>query len=158
MSIKLIAAIGKNRELGKNNSMMWDLPGDMRFFRTTTQGSAVIMGRKTYESIGRPLPKRENIVISRNVGLKIEGVKVVSSLKDAISAARGDAFIIGGASVYAAAIPIADELILTEIDMEYPGADVFFPEFDSELYERRTIADGKDGEIKYTHASYVRKR
>lgn len=157
MPIKLIAAIGKNRELGKDNSMMWNLPGDMRFFRATTQGSTVIMGRKTYESIGRPLPKRENIVISRNAELKIEGVMVVSSLKEAISAANGDAYIIGGASIYAAALPMADELVLTEIDMDYPGADVFFPEFDSELYERKVIADGEDGGTKYTHVSYVRK-
>ena len=88
MSIKLIAAIGKNRELGRDNTLMWNLPGDMRFFRTTTQGSTVIMGRKTYESIGRPLPKRENIVISRTTELKIEGVHVVSSLDEAIAAAN----------------------------------------------------------------------
>ncbi len=157
MSIKLIAAIGKNRELGKDNAMMWNLPGDMRFFRTTTQGSAVIMGRKTYESIGRPLPKRENIVISRNAELKIEGAQVVSSLEEAISAANGDAFIIGGASVYAAALPIADELILTEIDADYPAADAFFPEFDKQEYNRRKIANGEDRGVKYTHVSYVRK-
>lgn len=157
MSIKLIAAIGKNRELGRGNALMWNLPGDMRFFRTTTQGSAVIMGRKTYESIGRPLPKRENIVISRNTELKIEGVKVVSSLKDAIAAAEGDAYIIGGASIYAAALPIADELILTEIDMDYPGADVFFPQFDKELYTRREIAHGEDGGVSYVHVSYTKK-
>ena len=157
MSIKLIAAIGKNRELGRDNTLMWNLPGDMRFFRTTTQGSTVIMGRKTYESIGRPLPKRENIVISRNTELKIEGVHVVSSLDEAIAAANGDAFIIGGASIYAAALPLADELILTEIDMTYPGADVFFPKFDPSLYTSRTIAEGEDGGVRYTHVSYVRK-
>lgn len=157
MSLKLIAAIGKNRELGKDNALMWNLPGDMRFFRTTTQGSTVIMGRKTYESIGRPLPKRVNIVISRNAELKIEGVRVVSSLNEAIAAANGDAFIIGGASVYAAALPIADELILTEIDKDYPDADVFFPEFDKEEYSRREIANGEDGGVRYTHVSYVRK-
>ncbi len=157
MSIKLIAAIGKNRELGKNNSLMWNLPGDMRFFRTTTQGSAVIMGRKTYESIGRPLPKRVNIVISRDGQLKIDGVQVVSSLEDAIAAANGDAYIIGGASIYAAALPIADELILTEIDMDYPGADVYFPEFDPNLYTRTVIAEGEDGGVRYVHVSYIRK-
>lgn len=157
MSIKLIAAIGKNLELGKDNTLMWNLPGDMRFFRTTTQGSAVIMGRKTYESIGRPLPKRENIVITRDPELKIEGVKVVTSLEEAIAAANGDAYIIGGASIYSAALPIADELVLTEIDMDYPGADVYFPEFDRELYERREIAEGEDDGVKYTHVSYLRK-
>ncbi len=157
MSIKIIAAIGKNRELGRDNTLMWNLPGDMRFFRTTTSGSTVIMGRKTYESIGRPLPKRENIVISRNTELKIEGVRIVSSLDEAIVAANGDAFVIGGASIYAAALPIADELILTEINMTYPGADVFFPEFDKEEYNRKEIANGEDGGVRYTHVSYVRK-
>ncbi len=157
MSIKIIAAIGKNRELGRDNTLMWNLPGDMRFFRTTTSGSTVIMGRKTYESIGRPLPKRENIVISRNTELKIEGVRIVSSLDEAIAAANGDAFVIGGASIYAAALPIADELILTEIDMTYPDADVFFPEFDKEEYNRKEIANGEDGGVRYTHVSYVRK-
>ncbi len=157
MSIKLIAAIGKNRELGRDNTLMWNLPGDMRFFRTTTSGSTVIMGRKTYESIGRPLPKRENIVISRNTELKIEGVRIVSSLDEAIAAANGDAFVIGGASIYAATLPIADELILTEIDMTYPDADVFFPEFDKEEYNRKEIANGEDGGVRYTHVSYVRK-
>lgn len=157
MSLKLIAAIGKNRELGKDNSLMWNLPGDMRFFRTATQGSAVIMGRKTYESIGRPLPKRKNIVISRNTELKIDGVQVVQTLNEAIAAAEGDAYIIGGASIYAAALPIADELILTEIDNDYPDADVFFPKFDSSLYTRRIIAEGEDGGTKYTHVSYIRK-
>ncbi len=156
MSIKLIAAVGKNLELGKNNAMMWNLPGDMRFFRTQTQGSTVIMGRKTFESIGRPLPKRANIVISRNSRLEIEGVTVVSSLEEATAAAGGDAFIIGGASIYAAALPIADELILTEIDMYYPGADVFFPEFDHGAYSRRVIAEGEDGGIAYKHVSYIR--
>ncbi len=157
MSIKIIAAIGKNRELGRDNTLMWNLPGDMRFFRTTTSGSTVIMGRKTYESIGRPLPKRENIVISRNTELKIERVRIVSSLDEAIAAANGDAFVIGGASIYAAALPIADELILTEIDMTYPDADVFFPEFDKEEYNRKEIANGEDGGVRYTHVSYVRK-
>lgn len=157
MSIKLIAAIGKNRELGRGNALMWNLPGDMRFFRTTTQGSAVIMGRKTYESIGRPLPKRKNIVISRNTELKIDGVQVVQTLNEAIAAAEGDAYIIGGASIYAAALPIADELILTEIDNDYPGADVFFPQFDKELFERREIAHGEDDGVKYAHVSYIRK-
>ena len=134
--IKIIAAVGKNNELGKNNSLMWSLPGDMKFFRAQTSGSTVIMGRLTYESIGRPLPKRRNIVISGQEGLKIEGAQVYKSLEDALKACEGeqnDVYIIGGARVYSEALGYADEIILTEIDSEFPGADVFFPEFDKSL-------------------------
>lgn len=155
--IKIIAAIGKNFELGKDNSLMWNLPGDMKFFRTTTAGSTVIMGRKTYESIGRPLPKRRNIVISRNSDLKIEGCEVFASLEDAIAAAEKDCFIIGGAGVYKEALPFADELILTEINMEYPEADVFFPSFEKELYSAELLAENSDDGVSYKHISYKKK-
>lgn len=154
--IKLIAAVGKNGELGKDNGLMWSLPGDMKFFRSTTSGSTVIMGRKTYESIGRPLPKRRNIVISRSPELKIDGAEVVYSLGDAIKLCEGDAYIIGGASVYKESFPFADEIILTEIDEGYDGADVFFPDFDKSLYKKETLAQGCDGETSYTHVKYSR--
>lgn len=160
--IKIIAAMGKNHELGKDNSLIWNLPGDMKFFRTITAGSTVIMGRKTYDSIGRPLPKRRNIVITRNSGLKIDGVEIVSSLEEAVELAKdgsfpGDIFIIGGASIYSQALPIADELVLTEIKNSYPEADVFFPEVDKELYTRRLIAKNSDDGVFYEHVSYLKK-
>lgn len=157
MSVKLIAAIGKNNELGKDNALMWNLPGDMKFFRTATGGSCVIMGRKTYESIGRPLPKRRNIIISRNPELAVEGCEVYSSLDRAIEACQNDCYIIGGAAIYKEALPLADELILTEIDACYPEADVYFPEFDKNLYSREVIAENEDGGVKYKHISYKKK-
>ena len=158
MSIKIIAAIGRNFELGANNSLMWDLPGDMKFFRETTRGATVIMGRLTFESIGRPLPKRRNIVITRSAEYAPEDVEVVSSLENALGAAANDetVFIIGGARVYADAMQYADELILTEIDAEYPEADVFFPEFDKSEWNAELIAENSDGGVSYRHISYKR--
>lgn len=157
--IKIIAAVGKNNELGKNNSLMWSLPGDMKFFRAQTSGSTVIMGRLTYESIGRPLPKRRNIVISGQEGLKIEGAQVYKSLEDALKACEGeqnDVYILGGARVYSEALGYADEIILTEIDGEFPGADVFFPKFDKSLYSKEILDSGCDNGLSYTHAAYKR--
>lgn len=157
MSIKIIAAIGKNFELGRDNSMMWDLPGDMKFFRTATAGSTVVMGRKTYESIGRPLPKRRNLVISRNSELKIEGCEVYPSLRSAVAAADYDCFIIGGAEIYRQALDFADELILTEINKDYPDADVYFPNFDAQLYYRELLGENSDDGVSYKHVSYKKR-
>lgn len=156
--IKLIAAVGKNYELGKDNSLIWSLPGDMKFFRTYTAGSTVIMGRKTYDSIGRPLPKRRNIIISRNKDLAIENAEVVSSLEEAISLAGGDAFIIGGATFYKAAVNLADEIILTEVDAVCESADVFFPKFDKSSYTAEILGENSDGGISYRHVKYVKKK
>lgn len=156
MSIKLIAAIGKNFELGANNQLMWHLPADMKFFRETTRGATVIMGRLTYESIGRPLPNRRNIVITSNPGYRPDGVEVFPSLEDAISAASSDetVFIIGGARVYADSLKYADELILTELDAEFPEADVFFPQFDKTAWHGELIAEHTENGITYRHVRY----
>ncbi len=156
MSIKMIAAIGRNNELGAKNALLWSLPGDMKFFRETTRGSTVIMGRLTFESIGRPLPKRRNIVITRSEDFSPEGVEVFKSLGDALAAVGGDAFIIGGASVYEQALPFADELILTEIDADYPEADVWFPKFDKSEWRSELIAENSDGGVSYRHVRYTR--
>ncbi len=155
--ISLIAAVGKNLELGKDNALLWDLPGDMKFFRTTTAGHTVVMGRLTYESIGRPLPKRRNIVISRNADYKPEGVEVFSSFEDALAACENNCFIIGGAMIYKLALPFADELILTEIENEYPDADVYFPEFDKSLYLAEIIGENCDDGVSYKHIKYTKK-
>lgn len=157
MSVKIIAAIGKNYELGANNSLLWHLSGDMKFFRETTRGTTVIMGRRTYESIGRPLPKRRNIVVSKSEGFAPEGVEVYPSLECAIEAANGDEiYIIGGASIYEQALPLADELILTEIDKEYPDADVFFPRFDKSGWQAELIAENDEEGTHYRHIRYTR--
>ncbi len=135
MKIVLIAAFAQNRVVGINNKLPWHLPEDLKYFKRTTTGKAIIMGRKTYDSIGRPLPNRTNIVITRNSDFKAEGVKVVSSLEAAIELAKEvnyingieEVMIIGGASIYETALPIADRLYLTHVHADVKG-DAYFPE------------------------------
>ncbi len=128
--ISLIAAIGKNNELGKNNSLVFSMPADMKYFREKTRGHTVIMGRKTFESIGRPLPQRTNIVITRDKKYEKAGVEVVHSLTEAIKKAgtKDEVFIIGGAEIYSQAMSFADKLYITHIHATDKKADTFFPE------------------------------
>jgi len=139
--ISLIAAIGKNNELGKGNTLLWHLPADMKFFREKTLGHPVIMGRKTFESLGRPLPNRHNIVITRDKTYLRHGVNVVNSLEEAINSARTslteneEVFIIGGAEIYKQAIPIADRLYITHIEAEDENADTFLPTIDKQEWK-----------------------
>ena len=123
----------RNRVIGKDGDLPWRLPDDQRFFRRTTLGKPIIMGRKTFEEIGRPLPKRRNIVLSRR-GLDAEGVEVATTLEAALALARsdapGEAFIIGGAEIYSLALPMTDRLYMTLIDAELDG-DTWFPDFDT---------------------------
>jgi dihydrofolate reductase len=130
MQLALIAAMARNRVIGHNNALIWHLPEDLKHFKNTTSGHHIIMGRKTFESIGRPLPNRVNIVVSRNADLSIPGVMVTHSLEEAIqkSAADTQPFVVGGAQLYAAALPFATDLYLTHIDKDFEG-DAFFPEF-----------------------------
>jgi dihydrofolate reductase len=141
----LVVAMAKNRVIGNANGIPWDLPEDRKHFRTHTLGHAVIMGRATYDSMGKPLPKRTNIVVSRNPVLRIEGVHVVGSLIAAIALARetDDApRIIGGQQVYAEALALATRIYLTEVDAE-PEGDTFFPKLDPAQWEEieRTPGD-----------------
>ncbi len=128
--ISIIAAIGKNNELGKGNTLLWHMPADMKFFRETTKGHAVIMGRKTFESLKGPLPKRQNIIITRDTKYKKEGIEVAHSLAQALGKAKGDdeVFIIGGAEIYNQAMDYADRLYITHIAATDKKADTFFPE------------------------------
>lgn len=129
--ISLIAAIGKNNELGKGNTLLWSMPADMKHFRETTALHAVVMGRKTFESIGKPLPNRRNVVITRDVNYKKEGVEIVHSLAEALDLfpdPNEEIFIIGGADLYRQTMEIADRLYITHIDAEDKNADTFFPE------------------------------
>lgn len=135
MTVSLIVAHGKNRAIGKDNVMPWHIPGDLKFFKAQTMGKPVVMGRKTFQSIGRPLPGRLNIVITRDENFTAEGVALSSSLDAALDLARkevarlgGDELmIIGGAQIYKQSIALADRLYITEVDLE-PEADAFFPE------------------------------
>ncbi len=133
MIISAIAAMDKNRVIGKDNQIPWYLPADLKFFKRTTLGRHVLMGRKNYQSIGKPLPKRTNVVITRNPFFISSGCIVVHSLEEALQVAHDnqeeEVFIIGGGEIYAQAMPLTQKMYLTEIDAEFEG-DVFFPEFD----------------------------
>lgn len=129
--ISLIAAIGKNNELGKNNTMLWHMPADMKHFKEMTTLHAVVMGRKTFESLDKALPNRRNIVISRDANYRKEGVEVVHSLSEALNLfpnQNEEVFIIGGGELYKETMSIADKLYITHIEAEDKNADVFFPE------------------------------
>jgi dihydrofolate reductase len=128
--ICLIAAIAANRVIGRNNAMPWHLPADLKRFKALTMGHPVVMGRKTYESIGKPLPGRRNLVITRNRGYSAAGCDVVHSLDAALAACRGaqEIFVIGGAELYRESLPRAHCLEFTEIHAEFEG-DATFPQF-----------------------------
>ncbi|OGI86151.1 dihydrofolate reductase [Candidatus Nomurabacteria bacterium RIFCSPLOWO2_01_FULL_39_17] len=129
--ISIIAAIGKNNELGKNNSLVWNMPADMQYFRNKTKGHTVIMGRKTFESIGRPMPNRKNIIITRDENYLHHGIDAVHSLDEALKLAsekEAEIFIIGGAEIYRQSMNLADRLYITHIEAEDKDADTFFPE------------------------------
>jgi len=130
MILTLIAAMAKNRVIGNQGKIPWQLPEDMAHFKESTWGHPILMGRKTFDSIGKPLPGRKNIVITRNASWKREGVSVVHSLEEALSLCQSEmeAFVIGGAEIYAQAYPRADRLLFTLIEQEMEG-DAFFPDF-----------------------------
>lgn len=128
--LSLIAAVAENGVIGSDNALPWRLPDDLKRFKKLTLGHPVIMGRRTYESIGRPLPDRRNIVVTRNAAYRAEGCAIAASLKAAIDAcgpAHEEVFIIGGAQIYAEALPLAQRLYLTEIRRSYAG-DARFPD------------------------------
>ncbi|MDO4741994.1 MAG: dihydrofolate reductase [Candidatus Saccharibacteria bacterium] len=152
----LIAAIGKNYELGKDNKLVFHIKEDMKFFREKTSGHPVLMGRKTFESIGRPLPNRQNYVVTRNPELLPDGVEPVSNLKDFLEKNATldlEIFVIGGASIYAEALPYAKNLYLTEIDAKVP-ADAFFPTFDKTKYNRKLIKKGSSDDLTFDIVCY----
>ncbi len=132
MIVSAIVAIGKNREMGVDGKLPWHIPEDLAFFKEKTVGKPIIMGRKTYESIGRPLPKRTNIVVTRNTDYTAEGVVVVHSVEDALAEAQKEApeevMIIGGAEIYKLAWEHIDKLYITQIDATFE-ADTYFPEY-----------------------------
>jgi dihydrofolate reductase len=131
MKLSLIAAMSKNRVIGIDNRMPWHLSADLKRFRAVTWGKPILMGRKTYQSIGRPLPGRENIVLTSDKAYRAEGCSVAHSLDQALEAVahHPEAMIIGGSALYQAALPLAERLYLTRIDQDFQG-DTFFPEFD----------------------------
>jgi dihydrofolate reductase len=158
--ICLIAALAANGVIGKNNALPWHLPADLKHFKALTLGHPVVMGRKTYESIGRPLPGRRNLVITRNRGYSAQDCEVVHSLDAAIAACRGaqEIFVIGGAELYRESLPRAHCLELTEIRANVEG-DTTFPEFSrSEWHETGREIHGDEAGIpfRYDFARYER--
>ncbi len=160
----IIAAVAEDGAIGKDNGLLWHLPEDLKYFKATTMGCPVIMGRRTFESIGRPLPGRRNIVISGTLRIQDERLTVVSGLSEAFEAAQGDGldrcFVIGGAQLYSEAIPEADRLYLTRIHATAPDADRFFPPIDKSVWSLESASelhtDPKTG-ITFTFEVYSRK-
>lgn len=130
MSLSLIVAVAENGVIGRDNVLPWHIPEDLRYFKQATSGKTVIMGRKTFQSIGRPLPNRVNIVITRDPSFAADGILVAGSLDDALTkAGDGEAMVIGGSSLFNEALPRADRFYLTEVHRAYDG-DVHFPAWD----------------------------
>ena len=142
LPLSLIAALGENRVIGVDNSIPWHLPGDFKYFKATTLGKPIIMGRKTWDSLGRPLPGRLNIVVSRQTDLQLEGAEVYPSLEAAVVRAEewareqgvDEVMLIGGAQLYAQGLAQADRLYLTRVALS-PEGDAWFPEFDLEQWK-----------------------
>ncbi len=157
MSLSLIAAIGKNNELGKGNDLIWHFREDMQFFKQTTMGAAVLMGRKTFESLPKALPGRRNLVVSRNPDYAAAGAEVFPSAEAALAAAGDEAvFVIGGASIYKELLELCDKLYLTEIDDTCDDAEVYFPVFDKTAYRRRVLAEYEVDGVRFAHVLYER--
>ncbi len=161
--LKILVAFDENRVIGKNNALIWHLPADLKRFKALTTGQVIIMGRKTYESIGRPLPNRTTVVISRQQDLKIEGVILAHSVEEAIlkakSISRDDIFIVGGAEIYQLSLPLADQILVTQLHDIFEG-DAFFPEISPAIWEvaeqERGVTDEQNA-YQFSYITYARK-
>jgi len=156
--LTLVVAYARNRVIGRDNALPWKLPGDLAHFKRTTLGHPIVMGRKTWESLGRPLPGRRNIVISRDAAYAATGAEVVSSLPAALAACADVAqvCVIGGAQIYAAALPLADRIVATEVQADVQG-DAWFPELPADEW-REVARQGQPGEngYEYDFVEYAR--
>jgi dihydrofolate reductase len=161
--LKILVAFDENRVIGKNNTLIWHLPADLKRFKSLTTGHVIIMGRKTFESIGKALPNRTTIVISRQADLNLEGVIIAHSVEEAIlkakSLTRDDIFIVGGAEIYALSLPLADQILVTQLHDVFEG-DAFFPEIPLDTWEvserERGVTDEKNA-YQYSYLTYSRK-
>lgn len=160
MSLSLIAAVGKNRELGKKGGLCFKIPGDLKFFKETTIGHPVFMGLTTWYSLPKRLPGREHYVA---VFEKTELPEFIHQITDIHAFAKEwqekdeEIFVMGGASMYAQMLPYCDKLYLTEVEATDDEADVFFPKFNKRNYSRKTLKKGADGDITYKHVLYTKK-
>ena len=161
VNLSIIVAISENNAIGKNNQLLWHLPADLKHFKNITTGHTMIMGRKTYDSIGRPLPNRRSIVVTRQTDLHIEGVEIVNSLAEAVSLCtqENEVFIIGGAELYQSALSLTNTIYLTTVHAQYE-ADVFFPALSADewtaIHQEYHPADEKNS-VAYTFSTLTRK-
>lgn len=159
-TLTIVAAMGRNGGIGRGGDMPWRLPAELQHFKRTTLGKPVVMGRKTWESIGRPLPGRQNLVVTRNEAYRAEGVQVVASLVEAIEAAEDtEVMIIGGGELYRQALPLASRMVLTTVDLE-PECDTWFPAWDPTewtLVEARQVPAGDDAEVGFEVVEWMRR-
>lgn len=150
--IKIIVAVSENGVIGDDNSLIWNLPNDMRRFKQITTGNAVVMGRKTYESIGKPLPNRRNIIISKDTNLFIDECEVVNSIEEALMLTNNDCFFIGGGEIYKQVLPLTDIIYLTKIHEDFNG-DTYFPELNKEeWFESMNESFNPDDKNKYKYS------
>jgi dihydrofolate reductase len=161
MSLSIIVAMARNRTIGVNNTLPWRCPEDLRHFKALTMGHHMIMGRKTFDSIGKPLPGRTTVVVTRDRNLKIDGCLVAHSLEEAIAACAGDkeVFVVGGAELYRQAMPLMDTLYITEIQQDVEG-DAHFPEFDQSAWQeasREMRSQETPQPLEYHFVTYRRK-
>lgn len=160
MIVSIVVAIAQNNAIGKNNQLLWHLPADLKHFKQITSGHTIIMGRKTYDSIGKPLPNRRNIVITRNTDLTIEGAEVVTTIDEALALCDKDeeVFIVGGAQIYEHALDKTDRIYLTVVHKDY-DADTFFPELDMQTWKVINSEDHEPDEknvVAYTFSTLER--
>ena len=160
-TISIIAAIGKNYELGRNNDLLWHISADLKRFKKITSGHPVIMGRKTFDSINnKPLPKRRNIIITHSLEYFYPDIEIVHSVDEALKKIEADeeVFILGGATIYEQILPVANNMYLTLVDKEYE-ADTFFPRFDPDQWktiENISIIDDEQAGVKYSFVTMQR--
>ncbi|MEK5442164.1 MULTISPECIES: dihydrofolate reductase [unclassified Fredinandcohnia] len=156
--ISLLVAMDRNQLIGKNNDLPWRLPADLAYFKRVTMGHTIIMGRKTYDSIGRPLPGRENIIVTRDTSYKAEGCKVIHSIEEIVKMNQQtdqELFVIGGAEIFKEILPHSDRLYITEINKEFEG-DTYFPAFEKDKWKVISREQGiKDEKNPYDYTFLV---
>ncbi|MBQ3325914.1 dihydrofolate reductase [Candidatus Saccharibacteria bacterium] len=165
MSFSIIAAIGKNRELGQKGQLIWHIPEDLQFFKSTTMGHPILMGRKTYESLPKMLPGRKHFVVTRHpeqipekaqsAGASLEIVPDLSQFITKNKSSSEEIFVIGGGMIYWELMKHCNILYLTEVDADFKEADTFFPEFDKSKYTREVLGKGEHNGLKYTFVRYI---
>lgn len=156
----IIAAIGKNNELGKDNKLLWHLPSDLKFFKEKTLGKTIVMGKNTFESLPKVLPNRKSVVLSHiemNVPNDVIVFYDINELINYVKNVNDDVYIIGGAQMYKQFLELSDMMYLTEIDAEY-DADVFFPKFNKLEWESNCLKEVEENDVKFKHMQYVKKR